>query len=463
MQRVLIVDDERQIRRIVSVVLEARHHRVEEAASGEEALDRLEAFAPDVVLLDLNLPGISGLETVERIRERDPSIHVVMMTAYGTIRSAVEAMRAGAFDYLTKPFDNDELLLTLDRVFEMRRLGAEVTALRDALEARYGFNEIVGQSTAMQQVFRQMKKVSRVDATVLVTGESGTGKELVARAIHRTSTRAEGRFVDVNCSAIPEALVESHFFGHEKGAFTDARTARVGAFEQAHGGTLFLDEIGDLALEAQAKLLRALQERQVVPVGGNRSRDIDVRVIAATHVDLEQAVAEGRFRDDLFWRIHVVNIALPPLRDRAGDLPLLIDLLIDRFNLELATNIRAIADEAREKLLTYAWPGNVRELENTICRAMILCEGSALTVADLPPRITSGGSASVEAETGIDGSEPHHLADAVRAATERLEQRMIRERLKRFRGRRAATAESLGVSRKTLFNKMRQYGLDDLS
>lgn len=463
MQRILIVDDERQIRRIVSVVLEERHHLVDEAASGEEALDKLEAFAPDVVLLDLNLPGISGLETVARIGERDPSIHVVMMTAYGTIRSAVAAMRAGAFDYLTKPFDNEELLLTLDRVFEMRRLGAEVTALRDALEARYGFNEIVGQSTTMQQVFRQMKKVSRVDATVLVTGESGTGKELVARAIHRTSARAEGRFVDVNCSAIPEALVESHFFGHEKGAFTDARSARIGAFEQAHGGTLFLDEIGDLAVDAQAKLLRVLQERQIVPVGGNRPRDIDVRVIAATHVDLEQAVAEGRFRDDLFWRIHVVNIALPPLRDRQGDLPLLIDLLIDRFNLELDTSIHVIADEAREKLLAYGWPGNVRELENTICRAMILCEGSALTVADLPPRITSGGTITTEPETAIDGSEPQHLADAVRSASERLEQRMIRERLKRFRGRRAATAESLGVSRKTLFNKMRQYGLDELS
>ena len=459
MARILIVDDERQIRRIVSVVLEERGHRVTVAASGEEALERLDATAPDVVLLDLNLPGIDGLETVSRIHRQDPSIHVVMMTAYGTIRSAVAAMRAGAFDYLTKPFDNDDLLHTLDRVLEMRRLSAEVVALRDALEARYGFNEIIGQSPAMQQVFRQMSKVSRVDATVLITGESGTGKELVARAIHRTSGRRDGRFVDVNCSAIPEALVESHFFGHEKGAFTDARSARTGAFEQAHGGTLFLDEIGDLALDAQAKLLRALQERHVQPVGAAQPRPVDVRVIAATHVDLEAAVRDGRFRDDLYWRVHVINIALPPLRARQGDLPLLIDHLIERFNHELGTRIRTLADAARARLVAYPWPGNIRELENTICRAMILCEADVLTVADLPPRIATGDAS--EAGPAIDGSEPQHLADAVRAATERLERRMIHERLTRFRGRRGATAESLGISRKTLFNKMRQYAMDD--
>src|SRR3954449_6966443 len=267
MANVLIVDDERPIRRILAVLLQERHHRVTEAGSGEEALAALPEARPDLVLLDLKLPGIDGLETLKRLRALEPRLDVVMMTAHGSISSAVEAMRRGAFDYLTKPFDNDELLILVDRALEMRRLSAENESLREEIESRYGFSEIVGISREIQDVFRLMAKVVRVDVTVLVTGESGTGKELVARAIHRRGARSAGPFVAVNCSAIPQTLVESEFFGHEKGAFTDARDSRPGRFEQADGGTLFLDEVGDLALDAQAKLLRALQERQIQRIG----------------------------------------------------------------------------------------------------------------------------------------------------------------------------------------------------
>ncbi len=459
MASILIVDDEGPIRRILSVLLRESRHRVTEAASGEEALtllgEKSAEAKPDLVLLDLKLPGIDGLETLKRLRALEPRLDVVMMTAHGTISSAVEAMRRGAFDYLTKPFDNDELLILVDRALEMRRLSAENESLREEIESRYGFSEIVGISREIQDVFRLMTKVVRVDVTVLVTGESGTGKELVARAIHRRGTRSAGPFVAVNCSAIPQTLVESEFFGHEKGAFTDARETRPGKFEQADGGTLFLDEVGDLALDAQAKLLRALQERQIQRIGSRAPRAVDVRVIAATNKDLEKDSREGRFREDLFWRLNVVHLRLPSLRERRADLPLLIDHFVDRFNRELGLAVESIAPDARQLLCDHPWPGNIRELENTICRSMILCEGGVLTVADLPGRVRG------EEEGMAPRSDLSHLslADAVAEATERLEKVMILSRLAEHRGSRTATAESLGISRKTLFNKMRQYGL----
>jgi DNA-binding NtrC family response regulator len=460
MANILIVDDERQIRRILTVLLTERRHRVAEAESGEVALEKAPAFRPDLVLLDLKLPGIDGLATLRQLLAGSPRPDVVIMTAFGTIGSAVEAMRHGAFDYVTKPFDNDELLLTVERALEMRRLGSEVEELRSELETRYGFQEIVGISREMQEVFRMMAKVVGVDVTVLMTGESGTGKELVARAIHRKSKRARGPFVAVNCSAIPQTLVESEFFGHERGAFTDARETRPGRFEQAHGGTLFLDEVGDLALDAQAKMLRALQERQVVRLGGRQPIDVDVRVIAATHRDLNQEMQAGRFREDLYWRLNVIQLRLPPLRERKGDLPLLIDHYVSRFNRELGLRISGIAPEARQLLSNYDWPGNIRELENTLCRTMILCDGETLSVADLPGR--------VRGEVALPGSplrDPDlsrvSLGQAVTEAVERVEKVMILSRLAEHRGNRTATAESLGVSRKTLFNKMRQYGLQE--
>lgn len=457
MNRILIVDDEKQIRRILSVLLAERGYEVAEAESGEEALSRFSELRPTLVLLDLSLPGMDGLEVLRQLLERDPQLDCIIMTAYGTIRTAVEAMRRGAFDYLTKPFDNDELLLVIERALERRRLRAEVEELRTELHARYGLSEIIGISPAMQEVLRLVARVAETDMTVLISGESGTGKEVIARALHRQSKRAAGPFVAVNCGAIPATLFEAEFFGYEKGAFTDARQSRPGKFELAAGGTLFLDEVGDIPLEAQGKLLRALEERAITRLGARRTTPVDVRVIAATHKDLEKALGQGEFRDDLYWRLNVVRIHLPPLRERRADIPLLLDHLLDRLNRELGVGVAAITPEARQLLIEYDWPGNVREMENTLRQAMLLCQGGTITADDLPPRIR--GETSAQSPHEADEFSHLTLADAVRRASEHLEKRLILARLAHYGGNRTLTAESLGISRKTLFNKMRQYGI----
>ncbi len=466
MPRILIVDDEPQIRRILSVLLSDNGFEVAEAESGERALAVAESFRPDVALLDINMPGMGGLEALRALLTVHGKLDCVMMTAYGTIRSAVEAMKSGAFDYLAKPFDNDELLLIINRALEMRSLSREVEELRNELSSRYGFNEIIGISPKLQAVFNTMAKVAPVDATVLIEGESGTGKELVARAIHRRSNRSGKPFVAVNCGAIPQALVEAEFFGHERGAFTDAREARVGRFEQAQGGTLFLDEVGELPLEAQVKLLRVLQDREVVKLGGRTPINVDVRVVAATNLDLQTAVESGKFRKDLYWRLNVVKIAMPSLRDRREDIPLLIDHMFERFNRELRLGVKSIAPEARRFLELYDWPGNVRELENVICGAIITCENGVVRTQDLPPRLR-GAAATTHSDaegltaTGAQDIGNMILADVVKDVVERLEKTIISSRLAKMGGNRTATAESLGISRKTLFNKMRQYGFLD--
>jgi DNA-binding NtrC family response regulator len=456
MARILLVDDERQIREVLAALLSEHGHDVTVAESGEEGLDAAPRTRPEVAVLDLTLPGINGVEMLKRLKGDLPQVGCIFMTAFGSIRSAVDAIRAGGDEYLTKPFDNDELLLAVDRVVQMRRLSREVEALRNELDTRYGFTEIIGVCPAMRDLFRIMSRVSGVDTTVLILGESGTGKELVARGIHRRSRRATGLFVAVNCSAIPSTLVEAEFFGHERGAFTDAKDAHPGWFEQAHHGTLFLDEVGDLPLDAQAKLLRVLQDSQVTRIGARKPIKVDVRVLAATNKNLEAAVESGQFRQDLFWRLNVLALRLPALRERAEDLPLLIDALIERLSTELGLGVDSLSADARRLLLAHDWPGNVRELENTLRGAMILCEGTTLISRDLPPRIR--GDLAGHAASG-DRHERLTLADAVGRAVERIERSVIHATLTEHRGNRSATAESLGVNRKTLFNKMREYGM----
>jgi nitrogen regulation protein NR(I) len=466
MSSILIVDDEPQIRRILSVLLSENGFEVAEAESGEQGLAVAQEFRPDIALLDVNMPGMDGLALLRALLRVHSNLDCIMMTSYGTIRSAVEAMKSGAFDYIAKPFDNDELLLIINRALEMRKLSREVNELRDELSSRYGFNEIIGISPKLQAVFRTMAKVAPVDATVLIEGGSGTGKELVARALHRRSNRSSKPFVAVNCGAIPQSLFEAEFFGHERGAFTDAREARVGRFEQAHGGTLFLDEVGELPLDAQVKLLRALQDREVTKLGGRSPLKVDVRVIAATNVDLQTAVESGKFRDDLYWRLNVVKIIMPSLRNRREDIPLIIDHMFERFNRELGLDVKSIAPEARRLLELYDWPGNVRELENVVCSALIMCENCVVKAQDLPPRLRGEITVSSSEADGLSEAGTHDistmtLADVVKEVTEKLEKTVISSRLAEMAGNRTATAESLGISRKTLFNKMRQYGIAD--
>jgi DNA-binding NtrC family response regulator len=457
MARILLVDDEPHLRHILAAVLSERGHHVQSAASGEEALTAIaQPPHPDVAVLDLTLPGATGLETFRALKLQVPALAGIFMTAYGSIRSAVDAIRAGGDDYLTKPFDNEELLLAIDRVLEMRRLAMEVQELRRELNDRYGFDEIIGISPQMREVFRIMSRVATTDATVLILGESGTGKELVARAIHRRCRRSAGPFVPVNCSAIPSALLESEFFGFERGAFTDAREAHQGKFEQADGGTLFLDEVGDLPVDAQAKLLRVLQDLTVTRLGGRRPIKVDVRIIAATNKDLEASVRAGRFREDLYWRLNVLSIKLPPLRDRADDLPLLIDALVQRLNQQLNLDVHSISAQARALLLAHDWPGNIRELENTLQRSLVLCEGHCLEARDLPPRLR--GERTADQAPG-ESAEALTLTDAVRQATERVERVWIKAALVESGWSRTSTADRLGINRKTLFNKMKLYGL----
>ena len=466
MSRILIVDDEPQIRRILCIMLREKGFVVAEAESGERALAVFPEFKPDIVLLDVSMPGKDGLTTLRELSEQAEDLKCIMMTAYGTIRSAVEAMQIGAFHYLTKPFDNDELTVIIERALDMRRLSKEVRELREELSTRYGLNEIVGISPKLQAVFHTVMKVAPVNATALIEGESGTGKELVARAIHRLSPRSKGNFVAINCGAIPESLFEAEFFGYERGAFTDARESRAGQFEQAQGGTLFLDEVGELPLEAQVKLLRALQDHKITRLGSRQPIKLDVRVVAATHVDLKAAVESGRFREDLYWRLNVVKLTIPSLRERREDIPLLIDHLLERFNSELALKVKSIAPDARRLLALHDWPGNVRELENAICSAMIMCEDGKVQVRDLPARVRGEALddpmlAGAKKTDKLGASARPTLADAVKETSEKLEKAMIISRLAEMNGNRTATAESLGLSRKSLFNKMRQYGLGE--
>jgi len=444
--RILVVDDEPAQRELVGGFLRKHGFDVAEAGGGREAVARFKQEAFDLVLTDQRMPDLSGIEVLEAVRSTSPETAVVIITAYGTIETAVSAVKAGAADYLTKPLNLDDLLHRVHRVRERQRLVAENRELREALAERHRVEGIIGDSGRMQEVLSLVRRVALSDATVLIRGESGTGKELIARALHYASPRAAGPLVKVNCAALAESLLEAELFGHEKGAFTGAVASRKGRFELADGGSIFLDEIGDLPPHLQVKLLRVLQEREFERVGSSRPIKVDVRLLAATHRNLEALVREGRFREDLYYRINVVTIILPPLRERREDLPPLIEHFLSAFAGKNGKTVRGLTREAREALLRYDYPGNIRELENLIERAVVLTRDDVIGVEDLPLTLETPAPGSGEGAGLI-------------AAVEGLERRMIQEALAKADGTQTRAAELLGISERVLRYKLRKYGL----
>ena len=456
--RTLVIDDEPRIRSIISALLGEQGYDVRTASSGEEGIAAYREFLPAVVVLDMRMPGMDGMAVLRTLNEElRVDCKIIIVTGHGEVRSAVEAIKQGAFDYIQKPFDNDELLAVVGRAAEMVSLKRRVQQLEEQLQETYGFSNIVGVSDKMKSTFALMRKFAAAAGTVVLSGESGTGKELVARAIHQAGKRKTGPFVAVNCGAIPANLIESEFFGHEPGAFTDAKQLRLGKFETADGGTLFLDEIGELASEAQVKLLRVLEEGEFNRVGGSKPIAVDVRVLAATNRDLQAMMADGAFREDLYWRLHVLSLHLSPLRDRREDIPLLVEHFLDKHAPAGGDARPHVSDSAMDVLMAHNWPGNVRELENCIYSALTLLEGSTLEPADLPVRMRAG--AAEAAPTATEAAEMP-LARIAAEATATAEVHAIRQALQRTAGNREKAAELLGVSRKTLYRKMQQHGID---
>jgi DNA-binding NtrC family response regulator len=444
---ILLIDDDDSLRRVMAYSLSEAGYRVMAAASGEEGIRLFENDSCDAVVTDITMPGMSGIEVLANIRARNERIPVIIITAYGTIESAVEAMKQGAFDYITKPFNRDELRITLDKALRMSRLEQENIELRTAVNDRYRFESIIGSGEKISALLDVAGRVAASDASVLITGESGTGKELLAKGIHYNSARTDGPFVAVNCAAIPENLIESELFGHVKGAFTGAVRDREGKFELAAGGSLFLDEIGDLRTDLQAKILRALQERQVDRVGGKQPVPVDVRIIAATNKDIERAVKQGEFREDLYYRLSVITLHLPPLRERREDIPLLVRHFLKKFNPGTEVGVSA---EAVEALNGYGWPGNVRELENVIQRASVLRRGESITAADLPEKLKRE-KMSVENIILNLPDEGISLED--------LEKNLIVKALEKHKNNQTRAAEYLGITRPTLIYRMEKYGI----
>ncbi len=454
MRRILVVDDEENIRLVLRTLLKKHGYEVEVADSGESALALVDGFGPDVILTDVKMPKMGGLDLLATLKAKQYPATVIVMSAYGNVDLALEAMKAGAYDYVSKPFKPDEIVLTLKKAEERETLRRENRALKEQIRQGSQFESIIAKSPAMEEIFKTITKIADFKTTVLVSGESGVGKELVARAIHTKGNRKDKPFVAINCGAIPENLLESELFGHKKGAFTDATADRRGLFEEAHGGTLFLDEIGELPLNLQVKLLRALQEESIRKLGDSRDVKVDVRIVAATHRDLNAEAKAGRFREDLFYRINVLPIAIPPLRARREDVHLLIDHFLARNNVRLGTSIRGLSPDARKVLLEYAWPGNVRELENTIERAMVLSEGEVLQIADLPERVR-------------DALDPVQVQLAsgelsIKKTTSAIEEILIRRALQKTKGNRTRAAEILEISHRALLYKIKDYKIVDL-
>ena len=444
--RILVVDDESSLREMLTVLLEREGHHVETADSVDSGRLRLADSSYDLILCDLIMPDGSGLDLLREARASDPGATVIMMTAFTSTKSAIEAMRLGAHDYIPKPFDVDELKVVVQRALEKKELVAENVYLRRELEQRYGFGNVIGRGPRMQAIFSLVEKVARTPSTVLIHGESGTGKELIARAIHFASPRAARKFLSINCGALPEGLLESELFGHERGAFTGAVREKRGLFQEAGGGTLFLDEIGEMSPSMQVKLLRALQERTVRKVGGTSEEAVDVRIIAATNQNLAERIAAGAFREDLFYRINVIPVHLPPLRQRREDIPALVDFFLAKYSRELRTETKRISIEAMRRLEAHDWPGNVRELENVVERALALSVGAHIGTEDLPPHLVGRRIADSSVSLPKDGFDlERHLED--------LRAEFMRQALERSDGGQTAAAQLVGMS----FRSFRYY------
>ena len=448
--RVLIIDDDAGMRGLLESDLRLRHFEPVCVASAQEAFDAIGHRDFEAVLTDLKMPGIDGIQLCSRLAANRPDIPVVVMTAFGSMEAAIAAIRAGAYDFVTKPIELELLAMILSRAVERRRLEQQVRKLTETVEQSSRFEDLLGTSPAMQKLFDQLARVADSESTVLITGESGTGKELVAKALHGRSRRRAKPFVAVNCAALPDTLLESELFGHVKGAFTDARAERRGLFLQAEGGTLFLDEIGEMPLGMQAKLLRALEESRIRPLGSEGEIPFDVRILAATNRDLETAVEEGRFREDLFFRVNVIQISAPPLRARSSDMLLLAQHFVEHFAGRAEKNVDGISEPVAKKLLAYSWPGNVRQLRNVIERAVALARHDKLTVDDLPEQIRDFR----DSEVVIAGNDPAELT-----SLEEVERRYILHVLRCVGDNRTLAAKTLGLDRKTLYRKLRRYGV----
>jgi len=467
-KRVLVADDELNMRRVLEAILRREGYDVITAANGLDALGGMETKGGvQTVITDLKMPGLDGMGLLKRLSSDYPDVPVVMITAHGSVESAVEAVKLGAFDYLEKPFEQEQI-----RQVVAKAINTYALARRDARPeepSEHGRFRLVGQSPAIQQIYGVVEKVANTPSTVLITGESGTGKELIARALHENSSRHAGPFIKINCAAIPKTLMESELFGYEKGAFTGAVGAKPGRFELAHGGTLFLDEIGEIPVEMQVKLLRVLQESEFERVGGIKTIKVDVRLVTATNRDLVAEVGLGAFREDLFYRLNVVPIHIPPLRERREDIPLLADHFIAKFNDRLKKEISSILPDAVERLVAYQWPGNIRELENLMERTMLFCEAPAIRVSDLPVEVTGAAllsaappPAGAPGATAADEAArpaPESLKEAVRAETERVERELIQKALDATGGNVTQAARKLKISRKSLQTKMKELGL----
>ncbi|UCG76123.1 MAG: sigma-54-dependent Fis family transcriptional regulator [Gemmatimonadota bacterium] len=453
--KVLVIDDEAGVRRTVSLILEDAGYEVSAASDGREGLSKALGDGADIILCDDRMPHVDGLEFVERYRKEGGRGLVIVMTAYGSMEVAIDAMKRGAYDYLPKPFDGDQVLLTIRKAEEREKLWREVARLRHEVAAEKKYPDIVGTSASMVAAIELADKVAPHPSTVLITGESGTGKELFARLIHSASPRSRAPFIPVNCGAIPENLLESELFGHKRGSFTGADSDRVGLFEEASGGTLFLDEIGELPQQLQVKLLRALQEGEIRRVGESTSRDVDVRVVAATARDLETEVKEGGFRSDLFYRINVLNIHLPPLRHRTEDIPALVRHFVAHYNDALGLQVTGFAPEAMKAMLAYPWPGNVREVQNVVERAMVLAEGERIEPAQLPSGVREPTGEALPLLETLPADEL-----SVKKHTAQLERRLIKRALELTEGNRTRAAEHLELSYRALLYKIRDYGLE---